>query len=281
MTGRWSLAFPDKTAPRYSLPPAGWLRQAGWLHRAGWLRQAGRAAVDFLVPPRCAACDEAVAAQGELCPACFGRTGFISAPMCLQCGVPFAAAEQGGDDGLCPVCRERPPLFRQARAAVRYDQQGRRLILPLKHGDRIDLAPVLAPMLVRAGQALLERADVLVPVPLHRGRLFHRKYNQAAVLAFATGRLAGKPVLPDALQRTRHTAPLDDKSPEERAREVAGSLRVRPNRAAAIAGRSILLMDDVMTSGATANACTAALLAAGAGAVDVLVAARVPDPRLR
>ncbi len=218
--------------------------------------------------------------QGELCPACFGRTSFVSAPLCVRCGVPFASQEQGGDDALCAGCREHPPLFRQARAAVRYDEQGRRLILPLKHGDRLDLAPVLAPMLVRAGQALLARADVLVPVPLHRRRLFQRKYNQAAVLAFAVGRLCGKPVLPDALRRTRRTTPLDDKSPEERAREVAGALRVPPSRARAVSGRSVLLVDDVMTSGSTANACAAALLEAGAAAVDVLVAARVPDPRL-
>jgi ComF family protein len=263
------LVSPDKTAPPRN-PPL-----------AGWLLRSGRLALDFLVPPRCAACDEAVAVQGELCPDCFARTSFISAPMCARCGVPFASAEQGGDEALCPGCREHPPLFRQARAAVRYDVQGRRLILPLKHGDRLDLAPVLAPMLMRAGQELLARAEVLVPVPLHRRRLFQRKYNQAAVLAFATGRLARRPVLPDALQRTRRTAPLDDKSPEERAREVAGSLRVRPNRAAAVSGRTVLLVDDVMTSGATANACAEALLAAGASAVDVLVAARVPDPRLR
>jgi ComF family protein len=171
-------------------------------------------------------------------------------------------------------------VFREARAALRYDDQARRLILPLKHGDRVELASVLAPMMVRAGAALLQRADALVPVPLHRRRLFQRKYNQAALLALAIGRLAARPVWPDALIRTRRTAPLDEKSPEERAREVAGSLRVRPSRQESVRGRTVLLIDDVMTSGATANACSAALLEAGAGAVDVLLAARVPDPRM-
>ena len=183
------MASPGKTAPP---------RNSEIAHR---LLQAGRAALDFLVPPRCAACDEPVAVQGELCPGCFGRTSFISAPMCVRCGVPFAAADQGGSEGLCPGCRAHPPLFRQARAAVRYDDQGRRLILPLKHADRLDLAPILAPMLVRAGQEMLARADLLVPVPLHRRRLFHRKYNQAAVLAFAAGRIARRPVLPDEIGR--------------------------------------------------------------------------------
>jgi ComF family protein len=171
-------------------------------------------------------------------------------------------------------------MFRQARAALRYDDQARRLILPLKHCDRVELASILAPMMSRAGAALLQRAEVLVPVPLHRQRLFRRKYNQAAILAFAVGRLAVRPVLPDAIVRTRRTASLDDKSPQERAREVAGSFVVRSLRLPRIVGRTILLIDDVMTSGSTADACAAALLDAGAVAVDVLVAARVPDPRL-
>jgi ComF family protein len=247
---------------------------------AGRVRQAGRTALDLLLPPVCVACDNPVAVQGQLCPACFGGTTFVTAPLCIRCGVPFAAMDQGGPEALCPGCRAHPPLFHQARAALRYDDQARRLILPLKHGDRVELAQILAPMMARAGAALLARADVLVPVPLHRRRLFERKYNQAAVLAYAVGRLAGRPVMPDGLARTRRTAPLDDKSPEERAREVAGSFMVRPSRVQRVAGRSILLVDDVMTSGSTANACTQTLLEAGAVAVDVLVAARVPDPRL-
>jgi ComF family protein len=245
------------------------------------LRQAGRLALDLLLPPRCAACDNAVRVQGELCAACFARTNFITAPFCVRCGVPFASAQQGGvEGGLCAGCHADAPRFRQARAALRYDEQGRRLILPLKHGDRIELAAILAPMMARAGAALLARADVLIPVPLHRRRLFERKYNQAAVLAYAVGRLVDRPVLPDALIRTRRTAPLDKKSPQERAFEVAGSFAVRRSRVGRISGRTVLLVDDVMTSGATANACADALLEAGALAVDVLVAARVPDPRL-
>ena len=247
---------------------------------AGRVRLAGRVALDLLLPPSCAACDNPVAVQGQLCPACFGGTNFVTAPLCAGCGVPFASMEQGGREALCPGCRAHPPVFGQARAALRYDDQARRLILPLKHGDRVELSRILAPMMARAGAALLARADVLVPVPLHRRRLFERRYNQAAVLAYAVGRPAGRAVVPDGLVRTRRTAPLDEKSPEERAREVAGSFVVRPSRVERIAGRSVLLIDDVMTSGATANACSAALLGAGAVVVDVLVAARVPDPRL-
>ena len=237
-------------------------------------------ALDLLLPPRCAACDAAVGAHGQLCAECFGRTNFISAPVCARCGVPFSSVGQGGLDGGCPGCTADPPVFQAARAALRYDDQARKLILPLKHGDRVELAAILAPMMVRAGRVLLEQAEVLVPVPLHRSRLFHRKYNQAAVLALAIGRLTGRPVLPDALCRTRRTSALEDKSPEERAEEVEGSFLARPARGIGVAGRRVLLIDDVMTSGSTANACSAALLAAGAVTVDVLVAARVPDPKL-
>lgn len=242
---------------------------------AGW---AGRG-LDALLPPGCPLCGARVDRQGSLCAACFSRIGFITAPFCDRCGVPFGSADQAVD-GLCPTCVERVPAFRQARAALRYDGSSRDLILPLKHADRLELAPVLASMMARAGAGLLAKADVLVPVPLHRQRLFHRRYNQAAVLALLLARAVRRPVCPDALMRVRATESLDEKTAQQRAEAVAGAFAVRPHRGSKVAGQAVLLVDDVMTSGATADACASALLAAGAAAVDVLLAARVPDPRL-
>jgi ComF family protein len=242
--------------------------------------RTGRALLDLALPPHCPMCDSPVEAPGLLCADCFRETGFITEPFCLRCGVPFAHFALGGPANLCPGCRTAPPLFRQARAALRYDAQGRRLILPLKHADRTELAAVLAPHMVRAGGKLLRDAELLVPVPLHRARLFWRRYNQAALLAKRVARIAGRTCLPDALVRVRATAALGEKSAAERAAEVAEAFAVRRSRLARVAGRRVLLVDDVRTSGATANACAGVLLAAGATSVDVLAAARVPDPRL-
>ena len=243
-------------------------------------RRAGRALLDVLLPPHCVACDAEVDAPGLLCADCFRQTGFITEPFCTRCGVPFGNAALGGAECLCPGCRAAPPVFERARAALRYDAQGRRLILPFKHADRTEIAEALSPHMARAGAALLREADLLVPVPLHRGRLFRRRYNQAALLARAVGRISGRPCVVDALVRQRATASLGEMSAVERAIEVAGAFAVRTSRVRHVVGKRVLLVDDVMTSGATANGCAATLLAAGATSVDVLAAARVPDPRL-
>jgi ComF family protein len=248
------------------------------------LLHASRSILDLLVPPQCICCDAPVEAHGRLCAVCFCQTNFITDPCCTRCGIPFAAAAQGHTQdeatALCRSCLASPPQFGRARAPLRYDDRGRRLILPLKHADRPELAAVLAPHMARAGASLLRQADLLVPVPLHRRRLLRRRYNQAALLATAVGRIAGVPTLLDGLVRRRATVSLDAKSAAERAAAVRDAFALRPTRTGLLAGRSVVLIDDVMTSGATANACAAVLLAGGARSVDVLVAARVPDPRL-
>ncbi len=248
---------------------------------AAVLRTGGRAVLDLLLPPQCLTCDEAVDAPGRFCAGCFRRVGFVSDPCCVRCGVPFAHAGHGGADMICPVCRDQPPAWERARGALRYDAKSRRVLLPFKHADHTEHATALAALMARAGAALLRDADLLVPVPLHRRRLIARRYNQAALLARALARASGRRLLVDALRRTRATMPLGELSAAARARLVDGAFAVRENRAGDIIGRRVLLIDDVMTSGATCGACAKALLAAGAAAVDVLVAARVPDPRMR
>lgn len=242
-------------------------------------RWAAGAVLDALLPPQCLTCDAPVGAPGQFCADCFRRTAFITPPCCARCGRPFGASHQGGLDGTCGECRAHPPSWTAARAALLYDDQARRILLPFKYGDRIETARALAPHMARAGAALLAGADWLVPVPLHRRRLFARRYNQSALLAGALARLSGRPALLDGLRRTRSTASLGPLSGQQRRAEVAGAIVVRPTRRLQLADSRVLLIDDVLTSGATAEACARALLAAGVARVDLLVAACVADAR--
>ncbi len=240
------------------------------------LKPVGLAVLDSLLPPSCLACDAPVAADGQFCLPCFRRANFVSAPLCASCGVPLPFAAAAGFSEICGVCEAAPPAFAMARAALRYDAMAKGLILPFKYADRTDLSRGLAMLMARAGKKLLQRAEVLAPVPLHVKRLRRRRYNQAALLAAELSRLARKPVLQDALERVRETVPLGPLSAAGRRAALAGTMAVRRD----VVGLCVLLVDDVMTSGATADSCAAALLAAGAKRVDVLTAARVPDPRL-
>ncbi|MFT8244482.1 double zinc ribbon domain-containing protein [Roseomonas sp. BN140053] len=262
--------------------PAAAMAQA--LRRFG--RRAGLGVLDAVLPPHCLSCDAAVTEQGAVCPDCFRTLHAIVAPFCDGCGVPFVhggqgVPELGGPRLLCSRCAERPPLFDTARAAFTYGEGAKRLLLPFKHGDRPDLARPLARHMARAGAELLDRADLLVPVPLHWKRLLRRRYNQAALLARMLARRSGVPWLPDALRRLRATESLGERGAAEREAVLQGAFGLSRRGAAQVEGRRVLLVDDVLTSGATANACAAALRGAGATAVDVLAVARVPDPTLR
>lgn len=247
---------------------------------------AGRVLLDAVLPPHCLTCDQPVAAPGQFCTACFRKTTFITAPCCEACGQPLGVASPPAphaltpdNELLCSSCDERRPVWDSGRAALSYDDQTSRILLPFKYGDRTELARALAPFMARAGAMLLARADLLVPVPLHRWRLLGRRYNQSALLAQALARLAKRPAVPDVLHRTRRTQPLGTLSPRRRAEVLQGAISVHPHRRTMLADARVLLIDDVLTSGATAEACTRALLAAGAAGVDVLAAARVPDWR--
>jgi ComF family protein len=172
-----------------------------------------------------------------------------------------------------------PPAYGRARAVMRYDDNSRRLILAFKHADRLDMGPSLAAWSARAGAELLESADLIAPVPLHRFRLWRRRYNQAAVLAMALSNVAGRPVLIDLLRRVRSTPSQAGLSASQRRRNVQGAFAVRASRAAGLKAKRVLLIDDVMTTGATVESCARALLAAGAAQVDILTIARVVQAR--
>jgi ComF family protein len=248
----------------------------GWLGR-GTVRLA-RATFDLLLPAHCLTCDAPVEGTGQFCARCFGAVGFIGAPACRSCGLPFASTGFAGGSGVCSRCADHPPPWGRAVAAMLYEGRGRDLILGFKRADRVEAAVPLARYMARAGAALLAEADLLVPVPLHRRRLLARRYNQSALLARHLGRLARRAVVPDGLRRLRRTEALAWKSAAARRAELEGAFAVPPARLERVRGRRVLLIDDILTSGATAAACAEALLRAGARSVDVLVAARTRLP---
>ncbi|MFY8105319.1 MAG: ComF family protein [Elstera sp.] len=240
------------------------------------------AALDWALPRRCVCCGVPVAAgapQAGLCPDCWPKLSFLAPPLgtrplCLCCGVPLGRAESG----ICSACTRQKPRYRRARAALLYDDISKPLVLRFKQADRTEGARLFAAWMVRAGGEVLEEADVLIPVPLHRWRLLRRQFNQAALLAQAIGRETGIPTAPTALKRLRATGTQRQRSRAERRRNLTHAIDVSPGWAARLAGKHIVVIDDVLTSGATLDACAASLLRAGAASVQALVLARVPSP---
>ena len=194
--------------------------------------------------------------------------------MCESCGLPFDV--DPGPETLCGACHANPHDFTRARSLLRYDEASKPLILKFKHGDRLDQAPAFARWLERTGRDLLQRTDIIVPVPLHRWRLWSRRYNQAAVLALGLAQLSGRPCDPLALERKRATPSQGEMaSAKARRRNVLGAFAVPKTKVSALCGKSILLVDDVFTTGATLDACARALKRAGCARVDALTLARV------
>ncbi len=231
---------------------------------------------DFVLPPQCAGCGDVIETTGALCGACWSRVDFISAPFCDQLGIPFP--HEAGDGALSAQAIAAPPSYARARAVARYDQMARRLVHDLKYKDRLESALLMGSWMLRAGSELVAESDFVAPVPLYRLRLWRRRFNQSGLLAARISAMSGLCLAQDMLRRTRSTRAQVGLSGAERRRNVAGAFAVRDRWTLPLKGKTVLLVDDVITTGATVEACTRALLRAGAGRVNVLAFARVVDP---
>jgi ComF family protein len=240
------------------------------------VRSLAREVVDFALPPRCPACGIITPEPHRFCFDCWQSLTFLGDPCCARCGLPFAY----GDSGLeCGRCLAEPPPFDRLRAAVAYGETARTVVLKLKYSGRPGLAETLARFMLRhlpdltAGAG--EGEPLLVPVPLHRWRIWKRGYNQAALIASALARREGIAFAPDILRRKRATPPLKGLGRRERALTVRGAFEISEEGRKMLAGRRVILVDDVFTSGATASACAKILKRAGAASVAILCWARV------
>jgi ComF family protein len=218
-----------------------------------------------------------LAGPGALEPELWAKLQFLSEPLCARCGMAFEIAVEPGQ--VCGACIAKPPAYQRARAALVYGDVSRELVLGLKYQGRRDGLAALSAWMGSAGKELLEEADLIVPVPLHYFRLVRRGFNQSGWLAAALSKSSGVKLSVDALKRARATPIQGGLSADGRRRNVQGAFRVRNGRKKLVAGKRVLLVDDVMTTGATAEACALTLKRAGATCVDVLTLARVAGPR--
>ncbi len=238
------------------------------------LLRLGQSALRQVFPPQCISCGACVDREFALCGPCWRETHFAMGLVCDGCGTPLPGQDEGRPEH-CDDCLAAPRPWTRGRSALVYRDNGRRLVLALKHGDRLDLARPMADWMLRAAAPILSPGLMVAPVPLHRWRLFRRRYNQSAHLSSRLARLAGLDHCPDLLLRRHATCSQEGRSRADRFENVDGAIIPHPRRADQLAGRQILLVDDVMTSGATLAAATDACLMAGAAEVRVLVLARV------
>ncbi|WP_026294126.1 double zinc ribbon domain-containing protein [Saccharibacter floricola] len=240
-----------------------------------WGSSIWRLVVDFVCPPTCLACGQSIQAGGCLCASCFSALHLIVAPCCQRCGEPLSVYEVTDDgQGVCAACQQDPPLWQQARAAFVYNDMARRLIFPLKYSDRPGHAAFLATFMEEAARELFQPGVVVIPVPLHIKKLRKRRYNQAGLLAFHLAKKQHANVLFDGLYRRQNTRSLAHLPVSERKEELHNMFGVKPCYHARLKGKHVVLVDDILTTGATAEACSRALLDIGCSKVDIIVAAR-------
>jgi ComF family protein len=236
-------------------------------------RETWRLALGLLYPPSCIACQAATGEPHALCAACWSQIRFIERPFCERLGTPFAV--DLGQPLLSPAAIADPPVFGRARAVAEYDGTASLLVHRLKYNDRLELARAMGGMMTRAGAELLDEADVIVPVPLHRWRLWRRRFNQAMALARTVSEESGVICDPFLLARVKRTRRQVGLTKAQRQENLQGAFRVPPEAKARLKRKRVLLIDDVLTTGSTANAASRALLRAGAASVDILAFARV------
>jgi ComF family protein len=234
--------------------------------------------VDLVFPPRCPLCGEGLAAQSGLCAACWSELAIPGEPCCAKCQRPFAQGMEAGS--VCAPCLAQPPRHDGIAAGTLYTEASRKLVLAFKHGHRIALAPLLARIMAARLPEAVGEGWSFVPVPLHRWRLWNRGFNQSALLARELVAQRGGTLLVDALERRKATPVLGGLGRAARARALSGAIAVKANRSEAIRGSRIVLVDDVLTSGATTEVCVSALRRAGAERVVVACFARVLDEAL-
>lgn len=241
------------------------------------IREAFSPLIDLVFPPRCPLCGDMIATQTGLCADCWSELALPGTPACASCGRPFA--HQVAEGSRCAPCLKDPPRHDGIASATLYNAASRKLVLALKHGNRIGLAPLLAQLML-ARLPFLDEHWLVVPVPLHRWRLWQRGYNQSAELAKGLAQPRGARLLPEGLVRTKSTPSLGGLGAVARKRALSGAICVNPRMKAKFKGAQVVVVDDVMTSGATTDACVSALKKAGAKRVVIACFARVLDEAL-